>query len=185
MSNIAFIAYAEDCVISGHVALEADRLTDLLTDQAEYEVRNLTLQHLEAPKQTVVRSVTVLREELCLVAGTGPRGDARRRVRTRPRAMRARVGPYDVFGYLHAMPTADPIAVAMRRPIIPVTAGWVWYTRGTETVERHHDAMLLNRDKIEWLEPATDDEIPAQLVPHAPTVVDSRARDMTGELFVW
>lgn len=117
------------------------------------------------------------------MAATGPRGDAGRRVRTRPLPFRARVGPYDVFGYIHALPTADPVATALRRAIIPMTAGWIAYRRGGQLVEQRHDGMLLNRQQIEWLEQATDEDA---LLPRAldlPIAVDPGARDLTGELY--
>jgi len=154
--NVHFVGYAADCVVTGEVALEGDRLTDLLTGQEEYSVDAVTLESLDEGRVVEVPTANVLREELCVVSATGPRGDPRRRLRTRPHPMRAQVGPYEVFGYLHATPTADPVTTALRRAVVPMTTGWIRYRRGSEMIERRHDGMLINRDRIDWLEHARD-----------------------------
>lgn len=98
--NIDFVGYTADCIVSGEVALESDRLTDLLSGREEYTIENVALESLDDARVVRLRSANVFRGELCVVAATGPRGDVGRRVRTRPHPMRAQVGPYEVFGYL-------------------------------------------------------------------------------------
>jgi hypothetical protein len=177
------VAYATDCVICGTVALERDRLTDLLSHENEYDLDAVSLEVLSDSRIVVFDTTKVLRQDLCVVAATGPRGNAGRRVRTRPHPVRARVGPYDVFGYIHAMPTADVLSVARRRSIIPMTSGRIGYVRGDEVVERRHDGMLVVRDKIDWLEEATSEDAGLAGAPELPMRRDRRARDLTGHLF--
>ena len=181
--TVDFVAYATDCVISGRVALGTGRLTDLLAAREDYDIDAVSLEVLNEDRIVVLHSAKVLREDLCLVAAAGPRGDPARRVRTRPHPIVARVGPYDVFGYVHAMPTADVLSAVHRRPIVPLTSGRIRYLRGTVPVEHNHDTILLNRDKIDWIETATDEEVGLARPPELPLAKNPRARDLTGELY--
>ncbi len=182
--QVEFVGYAADCVIAGEVALASDRLTDLLTGTDEYDVVNVTLEVLDDTRILSLETVKILREDLCLVAATGPRGNAGRRVRTRPHPMLARVGPYEVFGFIHALPTADPVTAALRRSIIPMTSGWIRYRRGAELVERRHDGMLVNRAQIVWLEQATNEDALLPKALELPIAINSGAKDLTGEIYV-
>lgn len=177
--KVEFVGYAADCVIGGQVALDSDRMTDLLSGRAEYEVAEASLEALDDERVVEAGSVTVLRDDLCAVAATGPRGDARRRVRTRPFPIRAQVGPYEVFGYIHALPTADPVSTALRRAFIPMTGGWIRFRRGGQMVERAHEGMLLNRTQVEWLQQASNAEAQLPAAPEMRMSMDPRARDLT------
>ena len=181
--KLQFIGYATDCVVGGEVDLDSDRLTDLLAGAESYAVTDASLEVLENDEIVRMSSVDVLRDDLCVVAATGPRGNAGRRVKTRAFPFRAKVGPYDVFGYMHALPTADPVATALRRAIIPMTGGWIAYRRGGQLVERHHEGMLLNRQHIEWLEQASDEDTRLPRALDLPIAIDPAARDMTGEIY--
>lgn len=182
--KIDFIAYATDCVVAGRVVLETERLAELLRGQDEYDLEAVSLEVLADDRVVELDTAKVFREDLCVVAGTGPRGNPARRVRTRPHPVRARVGPYDVLGYVHAMPTADVLGGVHRRPIIPVTLGSIRYLRGDEPIQRAHAAMLVNRDRIDWIEEAEEDH--QVRFPDFPTTSpgrDPRARDLTGEAY--
>ena len=46
--QVQFVAYAEDCLVSGFVRLDADRLTDLLNEHDEIELADVLVQDLAA-----------------------------------------------------------------------------------------------------------------------------------------
>ena len=72
---VDFVAYAEDCTLSGRIRLRAERLTDMLNDHEELELVDVMVQSLAEPGVVEVKEVVVPRDELLLVHATGPRGD--------------------------------------------------------------------------------------------------------------
>ena len=160
-TSIPFVAYAADSVVIGRLALDSERLTDLLVAHESYELRDVTLESLGDDTTFELETAVVRRADLYVVAGTGPRGNAARRVRTRPHPVHARVGPYELWGYVHAMPTTDPVAFAQRRSIIPLTGGFIRYDRGGRIVERGHDTMLVNREQLDSIVAGEADELEA------------------------
>jgi hypothetical protein len=53
---------------------------------------------------------------------------------------------------------------------------------GGRPVSQTHDVLLLNPDKIDWLEAASDEEIGLGDALELTYKVDPHAKDMTGEL---
>ena len=143
--DIDFIAYSTDSVISGRLSLGAERLTDLMTDASEYLVDDAAVEALDDRRVVSLAEVAVGRDELLLVVANGPRGNLGRRVRTRPTPVRVGVGPYELFGYAHAMPSSDALASIQRRTIVPLTECRVRFQRGGKLVEHWHDTVLVNR----------------------------------------
>jgi hypothetical protein len=178
--QIPFTAYAEDCTVTGEIALGADRLSDLLSTTTEYEIGPVAFRALDDGREVKAESCAVERDDLLVVLATGPRGKAERRLWTRQHPVRARVGPYVVVGYLHAPPTIDPLRTTDRRPIVALTAGTLVYAEGGTTVRVESEAILLNSAKIDRLESATDDDIGLAKSVDVATPVDPRARDLTG-----
>jgi hypothetical protein len=160
-TSIPFVAYASDSVVIGRLALETERLTEQLVQRESLELRDVTLESLGDDTTFELETAVVRRVDLYVIAGTGPRGNKARRVRTRPHPVHARVGPYEVWGYVHALPTADPVAAARRRAIIPITGGFVRYDRGGQVVERGHDTMLVNREQLDSLVAGDAEELEA------------------------
>lgn len=115
------------------------------------------------------------------MTATGPRGRTDLRLWTRQYPVRVRVGPYTVVGYLHAPPTIDPIKSAERRTIVPLTSSFVEYAIGGQVAREHADAVLINRVKIQVVEPAENEELGLSTGPELTTAVDPRAKDMTDE----
>ena len=179
--QIPFTAYAEDCTVTGEIALgeNADRLSDLLSSTTEFEIASPAFKALDDGRVVTAVSCSVARDDLCLVLATGPRGRTERRLWTRQLPVRARIGPYSVIGYLHAPPTIDPLRTTDRRPIVALTQSTVEYADDGGVVRVEAEAILVNSAKIEALEPATSDEL--RLARHVPlrTSVDPRARDLT------
>jgi hypothetical protein len=122
-------------------------------------------------------------DDLCVIAATGPRGKQERRLWTRQVPVRARIGPYSVVGYLHSAPTIDPFKAAERRQIVALTAATIEYTMDGHVAREHSDAVLLNRVRIDRLEPANEAEVQLSRSVDLNTRVDPRSKDMTGDLY--
>lgn len=171
--QIPFTAYADDCTVRGEIALSADRLSDLLTSTTEYEVRGAAFKALDDGRVVEASSAAILRDDLCIVAASGPRGRPDRRLWTRQHPVRARVGPYVVLGYLHAPPTVDPLRTADRRPIVALTACVVGYTEGESPVWVESGAVLVNTSKIDVLEAADAEELGLAALVAAPAAAEA------------
>ena len=181
--QIPFSAYADDCTVTGEMALTTDRLSDFLAGTEEFEVDGAAFRALDDGRVVEAESAAILLGDLCVVAATGPRGRLERRLWTRQYPVRVRLGPYTVVGYLHAPPTIDPFKSADRRTILPLTASVVEYAVGGEVSRDHADAILLNRLKIDLMEPADEAELGLSTGPEIVSAVDPRSKDMTGDLY--
>lgn len=181
--RIPFTAYADDCTVSGGIALETDRLSDFLSATDEFEVDDASFRALDDGRVVEADSAAILLGDLCVIAATGPRGRADRRLWTRQFPVRARIGPYSVVGYLHAPPTIDPFKHADKRSILPLTESVVEYSIDGHVARDHVDAVLVNRLKLERLEPADEAEIRLAASLDLKPATDPRSKDMTGDLF--
>jgi hypothetical protein len=180
--QIPFSAYADDCTVSGELALATDRLSDFLSSTVEFEVGTPTFKALDDGRVVSAESCSITRDDLCIVIATGPRGKADRRLWTRQHPVRARVGPYVVRGYLHAPPTIDPLRNPDRRPIVALTDSVVEYAEAGAAMRIESDAVLINRSKIDVLEPATEQDLGLARHLEIPVAADPRARDLTGSI---
>lgn len=180
---VEFVAYGEDCVLSGMVRLASDRLTDMLNDHDEYELVDVLVEGLTGDHAVEVREVLVRRDELLLVHATGPRGNLDRRHRTRPHPVAVQLGPYQVRGYLHALPGTDPVqAIRRRKPMVPLTDAWIEFGTAAARQRRRVGTVVINRQQIDWIVPAIDDEIE---MPDLPLSAEQGKllKDFTGALF--
>jgi hypothetical protein len=157
--QVPFTAYAEDCTFTGELALAADRLSDFLTSTVEFEVGNVTFRALDDGRVVAAESAAILRDDLCLVLASEPRGRADLRIWTRQYPVVARVGPYHVRGYLHAPPTIDPLKMTSRRPILALTSGRIVYAEAGTEIEVESEAVLLNSARLDALEAATSEDL--------------------------
>lgn len=179
--RISFTAYAEDAVIGGELVLEGGRLSDFIPQDGPFEIEQLTLVALEDGRKVNVAATTVARSDLVAITGSGPRGNAARRLRTRPHAARAQAGPYEIIGYVHAAPSVHPFGGVLRRRVLPMTSAVIRFRIAGQVVEAEHDALLINPERIEWIEQATDEELRLGRTLQLPRSVDAHAKDMTGE----
>jgi hypothetical protein len=177
--QIPFSAYADDCTVTGEVALTSDRLSDFLAATDEFEIVPAAFRALDDGRVIEMASAPILRDDLCIVAASGPRGRPERRLWTRQYPVRARIGPYVVLGYLHAPPTIDPFRTTDRRTIVALTSSTVEYAMGGELRREQADAMLVNRAKIEVLEPASEADLGLSRKVDIQIPLDKRAKDMT------
>jgi hypothetical protein len=175
--KIPFAAYADDCTVHGEVALDGDRLSDFLASTDEVEVTGVTLRSLDDGHVVRAESAALVRNDLCLVTATGPRGRPERRVWTRQVPVRARVGPYTVVGYLHAPPSIDPFKAADRRVMVPLTASTVQYGMAGSMVLDHADAVLVNGARLEQLDQYTRAELGLPTVWETSTPLDGDSTD--------
>jgi len=176
--QIPFTAYADDCTVRGEIALGVDRLSDLLSSTTEYEVTGAAFRALDDGHVVEANSCNVLRDDLCMVVASGPRGRADRRLWTRQHPVRARVGPYTVLGYLHAPPTVDPMRTTDRRAIVALTNAVVGYAEGEQSVWVEMETLLINTHKIDRLETAHYEDL--GLGAHIPAEIkkDPRAKEI-------
>jgi len=163
--------YSGDSRASGHLALSADRVTDLLNDAEEFTLVDLSAQSLEDGHELAVPEVVVLRAELYAVAVTGPPGNPRRRIRTRPCPVEIRLRQYDVSGHLHALPGTDPVAgfFHRREVMVPLTEATIGYDSPAGRVLSRYDTLLVNRLLVERIAPARRSDVrPPGLTPERP-----------------
>lgn len=181
--QIEFVAYGEDCILSGVVRMEADRLTDMLNDHDEYLLVDVLVEGLSEERAVEVKEVLVGRDELVLVHAAGPRGNQGRRRRTRSHPVAIQAGPYHLRGYLHALPGADPLqAILRRKAMVPLTDAWIEFPSIAGRERRRVGTVVVNREHIDWIVPAIDEEVE---VPDLPLSADKGrlVKDFTGALF--
>lgn len=181
-SFVELTIYADDSVASGCLALNADRLTDLMNRNTEFEFRNAFLESLEDGHGLTVETLVVERDEIFAVAVAGSRGDPGRRSRTRPIPVELRVGRYTVSGHIHAVPGANAITgFRHRSPMIPLTEATIEFDAPEGRRVARYATILVNRDLTETIAPATLSDVrPPELLPGPQ---DGRlAKDFTPEL---
>jgi hypothetical protein len=168
--EVEFIAYAEDCLLRGHIRMDAARLSDLLNDHDEYQLDDVQVEAVVGERVIEIKDVVVRRDELLVVHALGPRGERTRRIRTRQHPLAMQVGPYHVRGHLHALPGSDPVASFRRRkPMVPLTDAWIEYEQGGTRERRRVTTLVVNRQQVEWLAEARDDEVEMpDLLPNVP-----------------
>lgn len=177
LPEVVFIAYGEDCMLTGRIRMDTARLTDLLNQHDEFELVDVEVASLSEERVFEVKDVIVNRDELLLVHALGPRGEPGRRTRTRQHPLAMQIGPYHVRGYLHALPGSDPIsALGRRQPMVPLTDAWIEYEQGDVHQRRRVTTLIVNRHLLDWAVEAEDDEVEMPDLPlgleHGPLVKD-------------
>ncbi len=173
---VELTVYAGDSVACGLLALTADRVTDLMNDRTEFEFVDTLLESLDDGHELAVRSILVARDEIFAVAVAGPRGDPKRRTRTRPIPIELQVGRYDVSGNIHVIPGTDPITgFRRRRVMVPLTEATIEFDSPDGRKLFRFETLLVNRDLTEWIAPATRANVrPPSMVPE----LDRRGLEM-------
>jgi hypothetical protein len=180
--QIPFSAYADDCTVSGELALQTDRLSDFLAATTEFQLASPEFRALDDGRVVSAESAEIGRDDLCVILATGPRGRAERRLWTRQHPVRLRVGPYTVIGYLHSPPTIDPFRTTDRRPIVALTSAAVGIPTGGDTTWVEAETILINTSKIDHLETASEEDIGLAQGLETHAALDPAAKDMTGAL---
>jgi hypothetical protein len=182
---VEFVAYGEDCLLSGHIRLAAERLSDMLNDHDEYELIDVLVERLDGVAGAEVREVLIPRDELMLVHAAGPRGSQARRQRMRLHPIAMQLGPYHVRGYLHALPGTDPLlAIRRRKPMVPLTDAWVELSIGGVRQRRQVGTIVINREQIDWVSSADDEDLLLPELPELPVAAGQGplVKDFTGQI---
>ena len=151
--EVEFVAYGEDCILSGRAVLDADRLTDMLNAHDEYILAGVTVERLDDGDPFEIAEIAVPRDEIFLVYATDPRSDAARRNHTTPDHLALKMGPYRVRGFFHSLPGADPVeAIRRRKAMVPLTDARIEYEFHGETRVTRVDTVIVNREQIDWVQ---------------------------------
>ncbi len=181
--ELEFLAYAEDCILAGWIRLTTERLTDLLNAHDEYELIDVRAEGFDTAPTVEVRNVVVPRSELSLVHAVGPRGPRDRRLRTRQHPIAMQVGRYQVRGYLHALPGADPVhSFQRRRPMVPLTDASIEYSNGGTIQRRSAATVIVNRHLVDWIAQVLDEEVEYPEMPLATGASGPLLKDFTGRI---
>jgi len=150
---IQFVAFTEDCLVSGHIQLDSDRLSDTLNAHQELQLCDVLVESLEDGRSVHADEVPLARDELLAVLTDGPRGDPARRIRTLSHPVTFKVGPYLIRGNLHALPGMEPLASARRRrPMIPLSDAWIEYRSSGTTQVSLAGTIVVNRAVADWIQ---------------------------------
>jgi len=150
---IQFVAFTEDCLVSGHIQLDSDRLSDTLNAHEEYQLCDVLVESLEDGRSIHADEVPLDRDELLAVLTDGPRGDPTRRIRTLAHPVTFKAGPYLIRGNLHALPGMEPLASARRRrPMIPLSDASIEYRSSGTTLVSLAGTIVVNRATADWIQ---------------------------------
>jgi len=178
--ELEFTGYAEDCRVFGFLRLEGDRLTDMLNVQEEIRLVDAVAVGLDDGRAIEVGEMTVRRDELLAVRGSGPRGNSGRRARVRPYPITLQTGPYTIHGYVHTLPGADPLMhVRRRKAMVPVTEAWIEYPNGAERQKVRVGTLIVNRELLDWIALSDDEEVKLPNLP-AEAAPGPLVKDFTG-----
>jgi hypothetical protein len=156
-NKIDFVGFSEDCRVEGKVDLDDARLADLLNSRRSIVVHDVTLvSTLDGHKQAFDK-LEIERDELDIVVASGPRGDPKRRLATKPNGVTMKLGPYCAEGFMHAPPTANPVRGINRRPtMVAITDAVLEYQFCDEPVSEWFRTLLVNREMAVSLRTVTN-----------------------------
>lgn len=146
-TEIDFVGYSEDCRVEGKIDLEDARLADQLNRRQSIVVRHVTLVSTLDGHTQEFEQLEIERDELDIVVASGPRGDPKRRLATRPNGVTMKLGPYCAEGFMHAPPTANPVRGISHRPtMVAITDAVLEYQFCDEPVSEWFRTLLVNRE---------------------------------------
>lgn len=179
--EIEFSGYTEDCRVFGYLRLDGERLSDALNDREQMELDSVLLLALEDNRAVELRTLTVRRDEIVAVRASGPRGNAARRIRTRPSPVAVKLGPYLVHGYVHGPPGSDPLRrLRGQRPMVPMTEAWIEYVAAGVRHRARVGPLIVNTTFLDWAERSSETDVRLDLPVEMR--IDPRAKDMTGHV---
>jgi hypothetical protein len=146
-TEIEFIGFSDDCRVEGKIDLADSRLADMLNSSRTIIVREVTLFSTADGHTQEIDQLEIDRDELDIVIASGPRGDATRRLTTKPNGVSMKLGPYCAEGFMHAPPTANPVRGIRHRPaMVAITDAVLEYLYCEESVSQWFQTILVNRD---------------------------------------
>jgi hypothetical protein len=157
---VDFIAYADDCTLSGQIRLGGERLTDLLNGHDRWQLIDVMAESFDGSELVESNDVAIDRDDILLVHASGPRGSNERRHRTNLHPVAVEAGRLRIRGYLHARPGLDPLAVLQRSlPMVPLTDASIEYEHHGVRERRRVGTVVVNRDRVDLIERIADHEI--------------------------
>jgi hypothetical protein len=160
-TDIEFVGFAADCRVEGRVELEDARLADLLNRQRTVLVRDVVAVSTLDGHREELETLEIERGELDLVVASGPRGDPRRRLATRPVGVTMTLGPYCTEGFMHGPPTANPVQGINHLPtMVAITDAVLEYQFCDERVSESFRTVLVNRELASSLRALTSPSHP-------------------------
>ena len=146
-TQIDFVGFADDCRVEGKVDLDDARLAALLNSRPSILVHDVKLVSTLDGHTQEFEELEIERDELDIVVASGPRGDPKRRLATKPSGVTMRLGPYSAEGFMHAPPTANPVRDIGHRPtMVAVTDVILEYQFCDEPVSEWFRTLLVNRE---------------------------------------
>jgi hypothetical protein len=156
-TKVDFVGFSEDCRVEGTIDLEDARLADLLNRNDSIVVHDVKLISVSDGHTQELDQLEIDRDELDIVVANGPRGDPRRRLNTKPNGVAMKLGPYSAEGFLHSMPTVDPVRGFNRRPnMVAITDAVLEYKFCDEPVSQWFRTLLVNREMAMSLRTVTN-----------------------------
>lgn len=151
---IVFSAWAEDCRLYGSLALDGDRLSDMLNLYDEFVLVDVHAQDHQGGSVTEIAELAISRDEILLVEASPPRGHPQRRRHMQPVPMSVQLGEFALRGDVHVSPGADPmVALSRRPPMVPLTRAQLTYRGGLQRLTDAADAtVLFNRQRVTSIE---------------------------------
>jgi hypothetical protein len=129
------------------VDLAESRLADMLNGNSTIVVREVTLVSTSDGHTQELEELEINRDELDIVVASGPRGDPKRRLATKPNGVSMKLGPYCAEGFMHAPPTTNPVRSIRNRPVmVAMTDAVLEYRFCDEPVSQWFRTILVNRD---------------------------------------
>jgi hypothetical protein len=157
---VDFVAYAEDCTLSGQIRLPGGRLTDLLNRRDEWQLVDVMAESFDGMSLVEIKEVAIPRDDIVVVHASGPRGDNEHRHRTNLHAVTMQAGRLRIRGYLHARPGLDPLVVIARsRQMVPLTGASIEYDHHGFRERRRVGTIVVNRDRIDVIARAAEHEV--------------------------
>ena len=177
--EVDLVVYSEDCVLSGHLSMPAERLSDHLNGQETFELLDVLVETLVGDLPFRTHAVEVAREEILFVHGGGPRGNPGRRLRTRQHPIVVKTGPYEIRGYIHTMPGGEPlVSLRHRKPMLALTDAVIEFAVASAPQVQRVGVVIVNRDAVDWIVEGHDDEV---AMPNMPVDTSGRlVKDFTG-----
>ena len=146
-TEIDFVGFADDCRVEGKVEVEDARLADFLNRSRAIVVKDVMLVSTIDGHTKNFDQLEIERDELNIVVASGPRGDPKRRLATKPSGVAMKLGPYAAEGFMHAPPTANPIRGLGSRPtMVALTDAVLQYESCGEPVSQWYRTLLVNRE---------------------------------------
>ncbi len=180
--DIQIVAYTDDRMLSGHMQLSGERISDVLNDLPAFTLTDALMEDLVDGPAIAVHALLLQRDEVLLVDASGPRGNVGRRRHTCQHPIVAQAGPYEVHGNVHALPGCDPIAsLRGRKPMVAITDAVISYLVGSAPRYRDVALILLNHERIDHI--AREARLDAASVEMPIQATGKLFKDYTGLLY--